>query len=79
MLSHSFDDTLLAFGALLMSIECAVVSKMMDSERQACQGALSESDVAMSKRDMQLCWKGESCNQSKAHVLELRSARHLKH
>mmetsp|Transcript_28544 Transcript_28544/g.60504 ORF Transcript_28544/g.60504 Transcript_28544/m.60504 type:complete len:748 (+) Transcript_28544:113-2356(+) len=78
-LSRSLDDTSLAFGASLIGVDDAADVEMMDAERQAGREKLLESELAMSRRDVELRRKDEIRNRIEAHVLELRSARHSKH
>jgi molecular chaperone DnaK (HSP70)/tetratricopeptide (TPR) repeat protein len=84
VLSKSFDDTSLAFGASLISdIDPSSLSSSntieITPEDKQRRAQLLEKELAMTSRDVELLRKDEIRNQIEAHILELRSARHSSH
>ncbi|KAL7450154.1 hypothetical protein ACHAWC_002127, partial [Mediolabrus comicus] len=86
VLSKSFDDTSLAFGASLISdIDPSSSSSSSSNtieitpEDKQRRAQLLEKELAMTSRDVELLRKDEIRNQIEAHILELRSARHSSH
>ena len=79
--SKILDDSSLALGAAMLITEPSSCVRdaliEVSLERQAQREALRNDEMLMASKDAEMVKKDEIRNQIEAHILELRSARHL--